>query len=92
MPNNSGASSRGGVSVIFSFSIGMALFFALFFLIDPIFHLFQNRADVLVRQVGLDSMSVMMGLLGLFVVSALLRLHRRLTAIEKGTSIENKSR
>lgn len=77
--------------MIFSFSIGMALFFALFFLIDPIFHLLQNRADALVRQVGLDSMSVMIGLMGFFVVTALLRLNRRLTAIEKGTSIENKS-
>jgi hypothetical protein len=73
------------------FSLGVALFFSLFFLIAPLLHLFENRADAFVRQVGLDSMSVMIGLLGFFLLSAFLGLHRRLSAIEKGTSIGKKS-
>jgi hypothetical protein len=79
-------------SVIFSFSIGVALFFSLFLLIAPLFHLFlQNRADTLVRSSGLDSVSAMIGLLGLCVVGALVGLHRRLAAVEKGTTSGQKS-
>jgi hypothetical protein len=77
--------------VIFSFSLGVALFFSLFLLIDPLFHLFQNRADLLVRRGSIDSISAMMGLLGLCVVGVLFSLHRRLSAVEKGNAIGKKS-
>lgn len=74
-----------------SFALFFVAFCSLFFLAVPVLHLFQNRADVLVRQVGVDSISTIVGLMGLFTVSALLRLHRRLSELEKASSLPQKS-
>lgn len=72
----------------FSFFILMVSLFSLFFLFVPVLHLYGYRlygdkADIFVRQVGVDSLSMLIGLLGFFTVMALVRLHRRLSAIEK---------
>lgn len=67
----------------FSFFIFMVSFLSLFLLFVPVLHLYVKKANVFALQVGVDSLSMIIGLLGFFTVMALVQLHRRLSAIEK---------
>lgn len=69
-----------------AFSFFMASFFSMFLLFVPVLHLYENEANVtnvFALQLGVDSLSMIIGLLGFFTVMALVQVHKRLSAIEK---------
>ncbi len=61
---------------------GLALYTLLFFAI-PIYHQATNRDLRPALTINLDSFSILVGLLGIAVITAVASLHRRIMALEK---------
>ena len=64
---------------------GLTLYTLLFFAI-PIYHQVTNRDLRPALTINLDSFSILVGLLGIAVITAVASLHRRITALEKAAS------
>ena len=65
---------------------GLGLYTLLFFAI-PIYHQMTNRDLRPAVTINLDSLSTLVGLLGIGVISAVASLHRRITTLEKAASV-----
>jgi hypothetical protein len=70
----------------FSISVfGLVLYTLLFFAI-PIYHEVKDRDLRPVLTINLDSLSMLVGLLGIAVIAAVASLHRRIASPEKAIS------
>jgi hypothetical protein len=72
----------------FSISIFPVVLFTILLLAIPIFHLVVQRDLRPALQINIDIVSNLVGLLGIFLCSALVSLHRRLAALEKSKAAE----
>ncbi len=61
---------------------GLVLYTLLFFAI-PIYHQVKDRDLRPVLTINLDSLSMLVGLLGIVVITAVTSLHRRIASLEK---------
>ncbi len=64
---------------------GLVLYSLLFFAI-PIYHQVKDRDLRPVLTINLDSLSMLVGLLGIAVITAVTSLHRRIASLEKAIS------
>ena len=69
----------------FLVSIFPMVFFSLFFFALPIYHLASGRDLQPALKVNIDSLSIIVGIFGVFTCSAIVALHRRLSALEKSS-------
>jgi hypothetical protein len=72
----------------FFLSIFPVVLVTLFLLAIPIVHVFMQRDLRPALQVNIDSVCSLVGLLGAFLGSALISLHRRLAVLEKSKAVE----
>ncbi len=70
---------------IFS-SLLMLVIYTLFFFAVPIYHTVTNRDLQPALKINVDSLSTIVGLLGVSVITAVVSLHRRIASLEKGAS------
>ncbi len=64
---------------------GLVLYTLLFFAI-PIYHLVTDRDMRPALTINLDSLSMLVGLLGIAVITSVASLHRRIASLEKTAS------
>ena len=78
--------SRGRRATKFSISVFGLVLTLLFFAI-PIYHQVKDRDLRPVLTINLDSLSMLVGLLGIAVIAAVASLHRRIASLEKAISM-----
>ncbi len=67
-------------------SVFMLVFYSLFFFALPIYHQVTNRDLQQALKINVDSLSILVGLLGVSVITAVVSLHRRIASLEKAAS------
>jgi hypothetical protein len=72
----------------FAISIFPVLLFTLILLAIPFYHSMSNRDLRPALIINVDSVCNLVGILGIFLCSALVSLHRRLAALEKTNAVE----
>jgi uncharacterized membrane protein YdcZ (DUF606 family) len=70
---------------IFS-SLLMLVLYTVFFFAVPIYHTMTNRDLQPALKINVDSLSTIVGLLGVSVITAVVSLHRRIASLEKAAS------